>query len=455
MKDLTKGNIYKNFALFTLPLILSALLSQGYNLIDTVIAGKYLGQNGLGAIGATAAFITFISCPVWGFGTGLGMYLAKLFGGKEFSKLRKAVITDLIILFSAVLFFSLLLILLREPLADLLKIDREIRKDALKYFAVYMAGFAPIVLGTAFVQVFNSLGNSSVSFFLSLTSAVLNVTGNILSVAVFGAGVFGIALSSVIAAVITDIIYAVILRSCFIKLGVSGEKLSFSAKLVTETLAYSGPTSLQQSVMYASSLLVSPVVNGLGAAATAGYAVILKIYDFNAVIYQNASETFSYFSAQCIGGKKYSQIRKGLLTALITGIAFVLPTVLVFMLFSGDICSLFYPEGFTGEAMDYCLRFTRVYLPFIFFNLINNLFHSFCRGTGNMKNLLLSTFIGSVSRVLITFVLSAPLGMEGVFIGFVGSFICEAVLSASVLILTCRTEKTLEAKILASSVKKT
>ena len=84
MKDLTKGNIYKTFILFAIPLILSGVLSQCYNLIDTVIAGKYLGDTGLAAIGSTSAFVTFCSSIFWGFANGASVQIASLFGAKKY-----------------------------------------------------------------------------------------------------------------------------------------------------------------------------------------------------------------------------------------------------------------------------------------------------------------------------------------------------------------------------------
>ena len=88
MKDLTKGNIYKVFFSFGLPLVLSGLLSQLYGIVDTSIAGQIFGDVGLAAIGATAPFITFISSVFWGYGVGFSIYVARLFSAKEYKKIK-------------------------------------------------------------------------------------------------------------------------------------------------------------------------------------------------------------------------------------------------------------------------------------------------------------------------------------------------------------------------------
>ena len=123
MKNLTSGNIYKNFILFAIPMVLAALLSQAYNTIDTIIAGKFLGESGIAAVGATSAFITFVSSIFWGFGTGLSVYVAKLFGALEYRKLRDDIYSNVILLVAVEVVVSGLILLLRKQIYELLKVS--------------------------------------------------------------------------------------------------------------------------------------------------------------------------------------------------------------------------------------------------------------------------------------------------------------------------------------------
>ena len=91
MKDLTKGNIYKTFFAFGVPLVLSGLFSQLYTIVDTIIAGKFIGEHALAAIGATEPCIKFIQSIFWGFGVGFSIYIARLYGAGEYAKIKNAV----------------------------------------------------------------------------------------------------------------------------------------------------------------------------------------------------------------------------------------------------------------------------------------------------------------------------------------------------------------------------
>ena len=127
MKDLSQGNIYKTFFLFGLPLVLSGVLSQTYHIIDTAIAGRFLGETGLAAIGATAPFLTFISSLFLGYGVGFGAYIGRLFGAGEYGKIKSAIYSTYFFMLLACVLFSAGLIAFHEPLFDFLKIEESLR----------------------------------------------------------------------------------------------------------------------------------------------------------------------------------------------------------------------------------------------------------------------------------------------------------------------------------------
>lgn len=438
MRDLTKGNIYKSFILFAVPLVLSSILSQAYHIIDTMIAGKFLGENGLAAIGATSQAITLASAVFWGFGTGFGINIAKLFGAKEYSKIKSNIINVILILTLIIITVSLLLIAFSDVILNVLKVENDIRADAKIYFIIYISGLCFITLNSNFISIMNALGASSFPFLMSLLSAALNISGNILSVTVLKMGVGGIALSSVLAALAVDAVYILKLKACFKEFGISGEKTRFSIFPFKETLRYSAPSSLQQTAMYIAAFAMSPIINGIGAAATAGYTVVMRIYDINAATYQSASKTLSNYAAQCVGAGEYGKIRKGLFVGLVQSMLFALPVVLACCIFAPQVNSIFFPSGYAGESLDYAVLFSRVYLPFSFFNVINNLFHSFFRGVAAMRLLIIATVLGSVVRIAAGFIFAGMFGMEGVYIGWIVSWIAEAIFMLAVYLLKFR-----------------
>lgn len=437
MKDLTQGNIYKTYFLFALPLVLAGFLLQAYNLVDTVIAGRFLGENGLAALGATSELILLTSSTFWGVNAGLGVYTASLFGAKKYEDLKNNLYTTFLILFGVMLTIGILLVLFREPLFDFLRVDPSIRGEAAKYFTVYILGLGFIVTNDFGLCTLNALGASGFPFKMSLLSMTLNIGGNLLAVAVFDLGVIGLAISSISAAVIVDVCYFCKIRKCLRELGVKGTRFRFSAPHLKQSGVYAVPPGFQQLVMYISSFLILPLINGVGDAASAAYIVILQLYSIVAEVYQGSSKTVSNYVAQATGAGKKHLYTKGIRAGLLQAVLFASPLVALFAIFPEFFVGLFFPSGFSGEAMDYAILFLTACLPFVLINTVNNLFHSYFRGVADAKLLLITTAFGSFSRLLLTYLLIGR-GISGIFLGWVGSWVLEAILNGCLYFFVIR-----------------
>lgn len=438
MKDLTQGNVYKTYFLFALPLVLAGFLMQAYNLIDTVIAGRFLGESGLAALGATSEMIILTSSTFWGVNAGLGIYTAALFGAKKYEDLKNNLYTTFLILFGTMLTIGILLVIFREPIFDFLRVDEAIRPEARKYFTVYILGLALIVTNDFGLCTLNALGASGFPFKMSLLSMTLNISGNLLSVAVLDLGVLGLAISSVTAAFIVDIFYFFKIRKCLHELGVlKGTPFRVSLPHLRQSAVYAVPPGFQQLVMYISSFLILPLINGVGDAASAAYIVILQLYSVVAEVYQNSSKTVSNYVAQASGAGKTHLYTKGIRAGLLQAVAFATPLVALFALFPRFFAGLFFPAGFSGDAVEYVILFLTSCLPFVIINTVNNLFHSYFRGVADAKLLLFTTAFGSFSRLVLTYLFIGK-GIVGVFLGWAGSWVLEAILNGCLYFFVIR-----------------
>ena len=428
MKDLTQGNIFKTFFLFGFPLVLSGLLSQTYNVVDTAIAGQFLGEHGLASIGATSPLITFLSAIFWGFGGGACIYIAKLFGQGDYKRIKSTVYTLFLYTVIACLVLAVLCIALYKPLFALLQIDKSLHKDALIYLGVYMAGFFAVMLSSYGLFLMNAFGIGSFPFYMSLISAGINIVGNIVCVAVFKTGVVGLAISTVLSALIVDICYLWKFKKCLKEMGVEKEKTQISFRAIKRTFPFSLPNTAQQTVMYFATLLVSPLVNGLGVSATASYAVVLQIYNFVNAVYCNSSRSFTNYTAQCYGKGTPQHINKGVSAGLLQSLGFTLPFMLIASLLHKPICSLFLKADASIETIEYSYLFCTNYLPFVLFNAVNNIFHGLFRGSKATVHLFSSTCFGAFTRIVASYLLVHFYGMEGFFLGWAISWLLESIL---------------------------
>lgn len=425
MKDLTKGNIYKTFFLFGLPLVLSGLLSQTYSIIDTAIAGKFLGETALAAIGATSPLITFISSVFWGYGVGFSVYVARLYSSKQYEKIKSAVYSTYLLMFIVCAACCAIMLVFHQPLFNLLQIEQSLQDDALEYFFFYILGLFPIILTSNGVYIMNSFGIGSYPFFMSIISAVLNIGGNILAVFV-GLGVKGIAISSVFSALVVDVFYVRKFFRCLKEMGVS-KRAPIGPEYIKNSIPFALPNMFQQMVMYFASLGLSPMVNGIGTYASASYSVINQVFNIIASVYQNSSRSLSNYAAQCVGQKKHDQVKKGVWVGLLQGVAFTTPFIVLCAVFHQPVCDLFLKAGAHALTREYAYTFTSAVVPFMYINLVCNLFHGLFRGLKSTGLLFSSTLLGALSRLLFSCLLIPSMGMNGFFLGWVLSWVAEAV----------------------------
>ncbi len=441
MKDLTRGNVYKNFILFAIPMVLAGVFSQAYSIIDTAIAGKFIGESALAAIGATSPLISFISSAFWGFNSGIAVYIAHLFGAKSYKGIKDTILTCVLPEILLMLTIATTLIVFRHQIFSLLKVDEKIYADAMAYFVTYVAGYFLVILNDTGVKITNALGISEYPFYMSLLAALLNVSGNLFTVLYLKWGVFGLAFSSVFSALIVNIAYFIKIASCLKDLGVSRHKARFDGFILRDSSKYTLSNMAQQGIMYTSGVIVSPMINTLGPDATASYTVCLQVYNIIATVYQNSTKTLSNFTAQAEGAGKRSILKKGVTAGLVQSILFALPLVLSCIFLPREIAGIFLDENATPTTVSYSVTFLKYYLPLVLINVLANLFHAFFRGLGSRAPLILSTVFGSLARIIFSYFLIPQMGMQGMFTGWVMFWLFDALCGVLYYIGFLRNEK--------------
>lgn len=434
-KDLTEGNIYRNYLLYVIPLILASLLSCAYSTVDAMIAGKFISEHALGAISATGSFDTVFYSFFNGFGSGFAVYVAHLFGKRDYVRMKRDIVQILMVLSVVIVAISAVSILFRNPIMDYLKVDPVFRADTEIYFVIYTAGYLVTYINLILMQILHALGVTSFSLYVSFASALLNIGGNLLTVLVFDMGVAGLAFSTLFSTAVATVFYLIMLRRAFRELPCEKISFRFSFSCVGRSLRYTLPAATQQVAFHGIGLFIAPAINGIGAAATTGNTVVNRMCNMCAQSFWNTTKAVSCYTAQCMGAEKHEKIRHGLWVGLLMNCAMLLPFVLVFCIFAEPIASLFFPTGYIGEAFDYAVRFAKVYMPFLYINMIGHLIHSYLRGLGIMNVVFGITVFGSLVRLAATLLLVPGMQMEGVYLGQLISWSADAM--ASVILYFC------------------
>ncbi|MBQ2273268.1 MAG: polysaccharide biosynthesis C-terminal domain-containing protein [Clostridia bacterium] len=439
VKSLTEGNIYKNYILYALPLIVSAILARLYGTVDSVIAGKCIGDLALGAVSAMGSIDAIFFALFNGFSVGFSIHLANLFGQRNYARIRRDTYATVIFIAAVSLLLGVLAVLFRNPLMDFLKVDEVLRRDAEIYFVIVILGSVFNYVNRIFAQVLPAMGITSFSLYLSVGSAVLNIVGNLICVVALRMGVAGLAIATVFSTAAITLIYFLILRNALRKLDLEKTPFRFRFSYVSESFRYTLPAAAQQLAFHWVGVLIAPPINGMGAAATTANNVNGQLYSICSITIWNMTSSISCYTAQSIGEGSVHKIPRGLRVGFLLNSVMLLPVLLSFYFFADPIVSIFFPEGFEGLALDYALRYVRVFLPFLLVQMADHVLHSYLRSLGAVNAVFYISLFGSTVRAVLTYALVPVLGMDGVYLSQIVSWAADLLVTVVLYLQKYRT----------------
>ncbi len=420
---MTKGKIAPVLISFTVPLLISALFQQMYNLADTVIAGRFLGEDSLAAVGASFSVTMIFMAVAFGCNAGCSVVIGRLFGAKKYRKIKTAVGTTLIAFLSLAVILTVVGRLISATIMKWINTPDSIMVDGLGYLNVYVYGLVFLFLYNACNGIFTALGDSMTPLSFLIVSSLLNIGLDILFVTVFDMGVAGIAWATFITQGLaaTTALLALLrrLRRLRIKAYITEQDLTekypiFSGKMLKDIAVVAVPSIFQQGVISIGNLLVQGVINKLGKAVIAGFAAGVKLRTFAMSCFVTSSNALATYSAQNMGAEKVDRVKRGFKYSLILTWCVVLPFTLLYV-FNADAMVNMFAKNLSADALSAGTTYIKVIAPFFFIVAIKICSDAVLKGSGKMFHFLLSTTTDLVLRVGLAYILSVPLGAMGVW----------------------------------------
>lgn len=417
-KDLTAGNPGRTLITFTVPLFISVIFQQLYNIADSVIAGKFAGEDALAAIGAsypiTMIFMAFaVGCQI-----GCSVVISKHFGAGDMQQTKTCIYTSLIsgTVLSAVL--TVLGVMLSGVFMQLVQTPSNIFDDGCLYLMIYTGGFLFLFLYNVVTGIFNSLGDSRTPLYLLIGSSVANVILDCILIIPFGMGVAGAAWATFAAQGAACIIALVLLLKRLRSMKIEGGRL-FSGRALAEIGVVAGPSVLQQSFISVGNLFIQYMVNGFDSSAiVAGYSAAIKLNTFAITCFTTIGNGISGFTAQNMGAGKPERVKQGFRSALLFSMCSAAIFFLLFFILSTPLLSLFMNEDGTQLAMDTGVQFLQIASPFYFIVCLKLLCDGVLRGSESMGCFMVATFTDLILRVVLAGILSGFMGTTGIWISW-------------------------------------
>jgi len=356
-RSMTEGAPWKHILKFSLPVLAGSLLQQLYNTVDTIIVGKFSGEDSLSAVGTTASLAFFFLAVAIGFSSGNGVVVAQHYGAGSEKKVRANASVGILFLLGLGVICALVGMLTARPAYTyLLNVDKSIVDLTVSYFRWYCIGLVFQFGYNIFSAILRAVGDSAATLYFLLISSVLNIGLDLLFVAHFKMGVTG-------AAIATDISQAASFTAAYAymtkKYPMFRFKLSdfrWDSQMIKATIRIGFPISLQLMIVSFGLTFIQRAVNEFGKVMTASATVGQRIEMYLNLPATAFQTTLATYTGQNIGAGKPERVKKGVKQALMIALSFTLFISAMVTIFSGSIVTLF---SLSDQAAEYCLLHLR------------------------------------------------------------------------------------------------
>ena len=408
--DMTRGPILPRMIRFMIPVLIGNIFQQLYNMVDTMIVGKFLGASALAAVGSTGNLMFMVTGFAMGAAIGFSVRTSQTFGAGQTDQLKNSVACS--ILLALVLSAALTAVSLAgaDGALQLMRTPADIFAQAKTYITIIFAGITATFFYNLFSAHLRAVGNSTAPLFFLILSAVLNVGLDLLFIAGMGLGVEGAAFATVLAQGVSALLCLVYILKRMPLLVPGREHWKIRKEVAAYHLKMGVPIGLQHTITASGMVVMQAAINGFGSAAVASITAAMKLQYLLMQGCTAMGHTMTTFCGQNIGRGDYRRLREGFRTAILLELAFSVFAALVLIFVLPHFLFLFFK---TGTDMTEVIRLAKPYLyitsAFYFPLSLIFIFRNGLQGCGYAMVPLFSGVVELIARCAVAF-LSIRLG---------------------------------------------
>lgn len=429
VKDLTRGEVRPVLWTFTIPMFISVVFQQLYNIADSAIAGKFAGEDALAAVGASYPITMIFMAVAIGSNIGCAVVISRYFGAGDIRRMKTAVSTTVIASSILAVVLTLAGLLLSAPLLHMINTPDNIFHDGDVYLKIYIGGLIFVFLYNVATGIFTSLGDSRTPLYFLIGSSIGNIVLDLVFVIVFQWGVAGVGWATFIAQGIACILALITLgRRITAMPSGHGKIMLYSHAMFRRICGIAVPSILQQSFVSVGNIFIQSLVNGFGSGVIAGYSAAVKLNTFSITSFTTLGNGLSSFAAQNLGAGKPERVKKSFFAGTALGWMIAIPFFAAFFFMGNEVLQIFMEKS-AGDAVAAGKEFLRIVSPFYLIISVKLIADGVLRGSGAMAGFMISTFTDLILRVILAYVFAGFLGSTGVWLSWPVGWTISAVMS--------------------------
>jgi putative MATE family efflux protein len=427
-KDMTKGAVTPILIKFTIPLVLGNLFQLMYNAVDSMIVGKFVGEDSLAAVGTSNPLMSLAILFISGMCLGAGVLMGNYYGAKDYDKLKRQISSTMIGGLAFTLILTAICILTAPWLLKIIQTQDKVMAEATLYLRIIFCGLAFTFIYNCFASTLRALGDSRSPLYFLIISSVLNIFGDLFFVIVLKMGSVGCALSTVLSEALCCLFCGIYINNNVKLLCLGKGWLIFDKGLFRKTVSYGWVSAMQQATVQLGKIGIQAIVNTMGVSAMAAFAVVNRIDDFAYTPEQNIGHAMTSFLAQNKGAGETARMKKGFRSGILIEVVYGIGVCLVCFIFARTLMQMFVNDD---EVITLGVRYLKVIAAMYLLPAFTNGIQGYFRGIGDLKITLISSFVNMGVRVLAALPLVFVLKLDIValpisyFFGWIAMLIVE------------------------------
>ena len=415
-RNMTVGSPAGHLIRFALPLLAGSFLQQLYNMVDSFVVGRYVGDAALAAVGVGFPVLFMFTSLFTGLANGGTVVIAQLYGAGELQRVRDAVDTIYTAFLLSVLPVTLAAVALVKPLLVVLRVDASVWQDAWLYLTVVCAGLIGTIGYNLNAGILGGLGNSrSTLLFLSI-AAILNIILDFALVLWAGMGVLGVALATIFSQAVSWVFGIVFINRRYPQIAIRPFPLRFDRDLFRQIMGVGLPAGIQMSLVALGSMVIMSKVNSFGEAYTAGYNAGYRMDQLAFLPIQSVASAATAFVGQNMGARLPQRARQGIRSAVAASVVWSLLMAAILMPAAPRLIALF---SRTPAVIDAGAAYLWSIMPFYVFFAVFFTLNSAMRGAGESVFPMLNTIFSLILlRAPSLYLIADRFGPDFMYLGF-------------------------------------
>lgn len=404
-QDLTVGKPGAVLRRFCLPLFASVIFQQLYNIADSWVAGRFIGQNALAAVGNSYEITLIFIAFAFGCNMGCSVTVSGFFGAKDYNRMKSAVYTAMLATGIVCACMMVSGLVFSDSLLQWIKTPEEVLAGSKQYLDIYLWGLPFLFFYNLSTGIFSALGDSRTPFVFLVISSLSNIVLDVLFVTAFQMGVSGVAWATFLCQGVSCVLAVITVLKRLRKFKSAGSTKWFDWMILKKFVSIAIPSTLQQSFISVGNIIIQSIINGFGTEVMAGYSGAIKLNNLVITSFTTLGNGMSNYTAQNLGAGKLDRIEDGFKAGLRLVWILCLPFAFAYFFFGRNLMEFFLKEP-TQAALSSGFAFLRIVSPFYFVVAAKLVTDGILRGSGRMGQFMTATFTDLILRVILAFAFS-------------------------------------------------